>query len=619
MFGKSVFISLALFPFVLLMIIIIIISCGIGSGSAKMDQRNSGVDLLLLISRDYGANYFLNRDVFEQYGWNITQSGVIKEIPGCPPYYYHYQLPTIKPDILNGQIKNVGDFECLAIMPASAFFSPVPFDEFINDSGTLELISSAVKNDVPISSMCAGVRVLAAADVIRGIEVVGNPKFQDEYEAAGATFVGKDHPPVISGGIITASRDMYYSMLNCQAIATAIENRQATGEHQDYPQRDFIFSDAVEFTDDTIMWARTYGGEASDGGRAMCETEDGGFLITGYTFSHGNGDADILVVKTDAAGIKVWSKTFGGAGTEYGHDCLTLDDGYLIAGYTTSFGAGSKDVYLIKTDRQGEVIWSRTYGGAGWDVGNMVIKADDGGFVICGFTHSDGAGEEDVFIIKTDDDGNEIWSKTYGGERFEIGNSIYNVDGGGYIIGATSGSTEGGNTDFYLIRIDSDGNELWSKKFASSGSYGHGFDWCSSMCPSEEGGYVMAGYSDCDDIMDPHIIKTDSEGNEVWSKTFGNSKFYDYGNSLCMTADDGILIGGTAKSVDSISTYNNDFYIVKLDADGNLAGQKVIGGDGSEWGSQVYETDTGDIILVGQTNDKKINSFDICLLKIKGI
>lgn len=75
MFGKSVFISLALFPFVLLMIIIIIISCGIGSGSAKMDQRNSGVDLLLLISRDYGANYFLNRDVFEQYGWNITQSG----------------------------------------------------------------------------------------------------------------------------------------------------------------------------------------------------------------------------------------------------------------------------------------------------------------------------------------------------------------------------------------------------------------------------------------------------------------------------------------------------------------------------------------------------------------
>ena len=86
-----------------------------------------------------------------------------------------------------------------------------------------------------------------------------------------------------------------------------------------------------------------------------------------------------------------------------------------------------------------------------------------------------------------------------------------------------------------------------------------------------------------------------------------------------MTADGGILIGGTAKSVDSISTYNNDFYIVKLDADGNLAGQKVIGGDGSEWGSQVYETDTGDIILVGQTNDKKINSFDICLLKIKGI
>ena len=605
--------------FIMLIIIITITSCGVGSGSAKMDQRSSGVDLLLLVSRDYGANYFLNRDVFEQYGWNITQSGVIKEIPGCPPYYYRYQLPTIKPDFLNGQIKNIRDFECLAIMPATAFFSPVPFDEFINDSGTLKLISSAVKNDIPVSSMCAGARVLAAADVIRGIEVVGNPKFQDEYEAGGAIFVGKDHPPVISDDIITASRDMYYSMLNCQAIATAIENRQMTGEHQSYPERDFIFSDEVEFADDTILWAHTYGGRAADGGRAMCETDEGGYLITGYTFSHGNGDTDILAVKTDAAGVKVWSKTYGGAGTEYGHDCLALDDGYLIVGYTTSFGAGSKDVYLIKISLQGEVVWSRTYGGASWDTGNAVTKTADGGFVICGFTHSEGAGEEDVFVIKTDDQGNEIWSKTYGEERFEIGNSIYNVDGGGYIIGATSGTTEGGNSDFYLIRIDSDGNELWSKKYASSGNYGHGFDWCSSMCLSGDGGYVMAGYSDCDDIMNARVVKTDSEGKEIWSKSFGNGKFYDYGNSLYVDSDGEILVGGTAKSVDSVTVYDNDFYIVRLDAGGNIVGEKVIGGDGSEWGSQIYATKSGGIILVGQKNDKKSDSFDICLMKLRGI
>jgi len=595
--------------------IVIVLSRQGGPGKSSTLPDNSGIDILLLVSRDYGANYFLNSDRFEQYGWNMLYSGVLKEIPACPPYYYHHQLPTIVPDFMNGDIKNVDDFDALAIMPATAFFTPIPFDEFINDPGTLELISSAVSQDIPMSSMCAGARVLAAADVIRGAEIVGNPKFQHEYESAGATFLGKDHPPATHGCIITAGRDMYYSRLNCQAIATAVEDRQPTGIHENYPDIEFIFSDTPDFPIDSVVWARTFGGFAADGGHSICETENSGYLLTGYTFSHGTGDADLLVLKTDPRGKKIWAKTFGGAGSEYGYDCITVDDGYLITGYTTSFGNGSKDVYLVRIDQMGNELWTKSYGGEKWDVGNALCRADDGGFIICGFTHSTGAGEEDIYVIKTDADGNEIWSRTYGEKRFEIGNSVCAVPGG-YLIGATTGTTEGGNSDYYLLKIDRDGKELWSKKYATNGSYGHGFDWCNSMRPAPDGGFVLCGYSDCEDIMNAHVIKTDAEGNEIWSRTFGTSKFYDYGNSVCIADDGAITVVGTAKKVDSVNIYNNDFYVVSLDADGNVLREQVVGGDSNEWGSMVCPADNGDIILVGQTRSKLSDSFDVCLLKI---
>lgn len=576
------------------------------------------MNILLLVSRNYGANYFLYRDIFEQYGWKVTHGGVLKEIPACPPYYYRYQLPVIVPDIMTNEIKNPGEYDCVAIMPSTSFFSPVPFDEFVNDPPTLQLISTAVKQNIPVISSCAGARVLAAANVIRGKTIIGNQEFKDEYESAGASVVDKDRPPIIDGSIITSARGMYYSMVNCMAMATAIEERQAKGKHPNYPEKEFIFSDAVDFAPDTIVWARTFGGFAADGGQAVCRTENGGFLIVGYTFSHGSGDADILAVKTDAEGKKVWAKTFGGAGTEYGYGCAAVDDGYIITGYTTSYGAGSKDVYLVKIDSRGNEIWSKTFGGASWDVGKAVSRAVDGGYVICGFTHSLGSGEEDIYLIRTDTAGNEVWSKTYGEERSETGNSVYAMADGGYIIGATTGTTEGGNSDFYLIKTDAEGNEVWSRKYATNGSYGHGFDWCNSMCPTKDGGFIMAGYSDCEDIMNVQVIKADSMGNEIWSKSFGNGKFYDYGNSICASSDGGYLIGGTAKAVDSATIYNNDFYIVKLDSDGNILRQHVIGGAGSEWGSQIYETASGGIILVGQTSDRDSESFDVCMIKLRG-
>jgi len=182
----------------------------------------------------------------------------------------------------------------------------------------------------------------------------------------GAEFLGKDIPPSIQGNIVTGARDLYYGFLFCQALAKVLENRQDVTQTKKSSKASFVRVNAYDLNDNDITWMKTLGGKGADGGRHVCVTEDGEFLITGYTFSHGGGDADILVIKTDPEGQPIWSKVLGGAGTEYGYGCAVQEDGYIIAGYTTSYGAGSRDVWVIKLDFDGKELWAKTFGGPSW-------------------------------------------------------------------------------------------------------------------------------------------------------------------------------------------------------------------------------------------------------------
>jgi len=423
----------------------------------------------------------------------------------------------------------------------------------------------------------------------------------------------------MDGNIITGARGQYYNLANCQAIATLIESKQKWAAQKKTPKEQFIFSKEIDLPGTDISWAKTYGGSGSDGGSAICESDDGGFLITGYTFSHGSGDADILVIKTDNEGNIIWQKTFGGSGTEYGYDCIATEGGYLITGYTTSFGTGSKDVFLIKIDENGNEIWQKTCGEESWDVGTSLCPTADSGYAICGFTHSFGEGEEDVYLIKTDQDGNEIWSKTYGGNRIEMGNSVCATPDGGFLIGATSGSFSK-NTDLYLIRTDSRGEKIWEKTYAAKGPAGHGFDWCNTMSSTKDSGAILVGYSDCVPTMDICTIKVDEDGNEVWQKVLGDNPFYDYGNAVFETTDGNYLIAGTTKSiVRNKQLYNNNFYLARLDANGNTLSEKRIDSGGNDWCSSVIMTKDGGIVLLGYTNSSHEGDFDICLVKLAGL
>ena len=234
------------------------------------------------------------------------------------------------------------------------------------------------------------------------------------------------------------------------------------------------------------LWTRTFGPGT---GNSVQQTDDKGYILAGRKSS------DVYLLKTDSMGNTLWTKSFGGTGDDGGQSVQrTNDGGYIVAGYTYSFGTGEGDIYLIKINPLvnskggGDTLWTKTYGGTGDERGYSVQQIDDGGYIIAGYTTSYGAGESDIYLIKTNSLGNTLWTKTFGGRRDERGYSVQQTEDGGYIFAGYTTSYGAGSSDAYLIKTDSLGNKLWTKTFGGSDS-----DWVQSVQQTSDGGYISTG------------------------------------------------------------------------------------------------------------------------------
>ena len=267
-------------------------------------------------------------------------------------------------------------------------------------------------------------------------------------------------------------------------------------------------------------WEQTFGGANDEVGWDVQNTDDGGYIVVGSIGSYSNYENDIYLIKTDQNGQELWSQTFGGAGDEVGRSIQKTDDGgYIIVGSSSSYGNGENDVYLIKTDQDGQELWSQTFGGSANDIGRSIQETDDGGYVISGNTNSYGNGGHDVYLIKTDQDGQELWSQTFGGAAGDVGRSIQKTDDGGYLIAGNTYSYGIGESNVYLLQTDQDGQELWSQTF---GDTGYHYGW--SIQKTNDGAYVIVGYTYyVEGDYDIYLIKTDGKTSSIEGVYIPNS------------------------------------------------------------------------------------------------
>ena len=206
-------------------------------------------------------------------------------------------------------------------------------------------------------------------------------------------------------------------------------------------------------------WTKYYGGDEWDFGNSICETSEGGYIVAGQTNSFGAGGFDVYLLRIDSSGDTLWTKTYGGINDDIGYSiCKTSDEGYIITGYTSSFGAGWEDVYLVKIDSVGDTVWTRTYGGTDYDRGYSVCETSDSGYIIGGWTRSFGEGSGDMYLIKTDAFGDTLWTRTFGSVNYDQGLSVQETSDGGYIITGYTASFGAGNYDVYLVKTDEFGN-----------------------------------------------------------------------------------------------------------------------------------------------------------------
>jgi len=359
-----------------------------------------------------------------------------------------------------------------------------------------------------------------------------------------------------------------------------------------------------------VEWEKTFGGSGGDRGHSAQHTSDGGYIVTGGTDSFGAGGEDVWLIKTDASGDTIWTQTFGGDSIDVGYSVQqTSDGGYIITGSTESYGAGYRDAWLIKTDASGDTIWTKIYGGSGSDWSFSVQQTSDGGYIITGRTASYGTGSNDVWLIRTDASGDALWEKTFGGDENDEGRIVQQTSDGGYIITGYTNSYGAGSRDIWLIKTDTSGDTIWTKTYGGSDS-----DWGFSVQQTSDDGYIITGCTGSygagsNDIW---LIKTDTSGDTIWTKTYGGSGS-DWGFSVQQTSDGGYIITGCT---DSYGIGFNDVWLIKTDALGDILWVKTFGGDENDGARSVKQTSDGNYIVAGWTCSTGAGDFDVYLIKI---
>jgi hypothetical protein len=351
------------------------------------------------------------------------------------------------------------------------------------------------------------------------------------------------------------------------------------------------------------LWTRAYGGATDDWGYDIIQAADGNYVISGATQSYGDNPAtgNAWIVKLNDSGDTLWTKVYGGTGGE-DVDAIqqTTDGGFILAGYTDSFGAGGADFYLLKLDGAGNLEWSRTYGGSNHEEARGVRATSDGGYILVGYTRSFGPGVpdfENFYVVKTNSVGDTLWTRTYGGANGETAYGVEQSGDGNYVVAGYTSSYGGSAGDAWLLKINANGDSLWSHRYGGPSS-----EKAYALTSTSDGGYALAGFSSSFPtvLYEAYLVKVDSAGNQQWTRHYGGSD-YDQAYSVQQTYDGGYILAGITKSFGPGIPTNNNYYIVKTNAAGDTLWTRWFGGSADEVANAVRQVDDGGYIVAGST------------------
>ncbi len=259
-----------------------------------------------------------------------------------------------------------------------------------------------------------------------------------------------------------------------------------------------------------IEWQYAYGGPDMDFPYSIQQTEDGGYIVAGATFSFGEGDADCWILKLTASGDIEWQKTYGGSESDRAHSILAADDGgYIVTAYTDSFGgAENYDFWILKLNSKGDIEWQRTYGGSeGEFPSRRFDKTRDGGYIVGGERWS---ADGDIWILKLTSIGDIEWQRTYGGTSDDWSGRIRETSDGGYIVQGYTNSYGAGLTDGWVLKLDSNGDIEWQRTYG-----GNIDDYVAEIRETSDGRYIAAGNTTSGRSMghDLWMLKLSDDGN----------------------------------------------------------------------------------------------------------
>jgi hypothetical protein len=337
-------------------------------------------------------------------------------------------------------------------------------------------------------------------------------------------------------------------------------------------------------------WERIYGGPGYEEARCARQTADGGYIVACGVNDTLVSNHDIWLIKTDAQGETLWTRLYGGPDADVVYSVRqTTDSGYILAGYTDSYGSGGQ-VYLIKTNASGDVTWSRLYGGADRDAASDVAQTVDGGYIVAGYTSSFGDSSQ-AYFIKTNASGDSVWARVLGGTGQDWANSVQQTADSGYI--AAGGSLSFGNLgQAYLIKLTPDGSPEWSKVYGGAGD-----DYAYSVQQTADGGYIFVGVTTSfGSDAQVYLVKTNASGDTLWTRNMGGADG-DGGSYVQQCRDSTYIITGETYS------YGNggQVYLIKTNLSGDTLWTPTFGGGANERSSTVQQTTDGGYVIAGMS------------------